>query len=175
MAESDRRWSAGSVTDPLRADRAQRMVASMAPQFVWPSTTTNGVPNCAAANSTLPTCEGATIFPATRITNRSPRPWSKTISAGTRASEQPSMMAKGACAADKSLNWAWVGGTPCRRGCSTNRSVAGSQALQRLYCSDHMMLEPSRFSYRIQELRMSGESKQSSNPSTRACVPHFLH
>src|SRR6185503_10100655 len=47
------------------------------------------------ANSTLPTCDGATIFPATRITNRSPNPWPNTSSAGTRASEQPRTMANG--------------------------------------------------------------------------------
>ena len=40
-------------------------------------------------------CEGATTFPATRMTNRSPKPWSNTISAGTRESEHPSTMANG--------------------------------------------------------------------------------
>src|SRR5690606_25921394 len=68
-------------------------VASMAPHRVWPSTTTSRMPKRSAANSTLPTCDGATTLPATRITNRSPSPWSNTISAGTRASEQPRMIA----------------------------------------------------------------------------------
>src|SRR5882672_788975 len=35
------------------------------------------------------------MLPATRITKRSPSPWSNTISAGTRESEQPRMMANG--------------------------------------------------------------------------------
>ena len=35
------------------------------------------------------------MFPATRMTNNAPSPWPKTISAGTRASEQPSMIANG--------------------------------------------------------------------------------
>ena len=40
---------------------------------------------------------GATILPATRITKRSPSPWSKTISGGTRESEQQTTIAKGFC------------------------------------------------------------------------------
>ena len=67
----------------------------MAPQREWPSTTTSRAPVRAAANSTLPTCDGATMLPATRMTKRSPRPWSNTISAGTRESEQPRMIANG--------------------------------------------------------------------------------
>ncbi len=51
--------------------------------------------NLAAANSTLPTCDGATMFPATRMTNKSPKPWSNTSSAGTRESEHPSTTANG--------------------------------------------------------------------------------
>jgi hypothetical protein len=74
------------------------IVAWMAPHCVWPSTTTRRVPMRSAANSTLPTPEGATMLPATRITNRSPSPQSKMISAGTRASEQPRMMANGSVA-----------------------------------------------------------------------------
>src|SRR4051794_36859492 len=35
------------------------------------------------------------MLPATRMTKRSPSPWSKMISAGTRESEQPRMMAMG--------------------------------------------------------------------------------
>jgi hypothetical protein len=37
------------------------------------------------------------MLPATRMTNRSPNPWSNTNSAGTRESEQPRMMANGSC------------------------------------------------------------------------------
>src|SRR4029077_6582669 len=44
-----------------------------------------------------PTCDGATMCPATRMTNRSPNPWPKTSSAGTRESEQPRTIAKGCC------------------------------------------------------------------------------
>src|SRR6186713_109227 len=69
----------------------------MAPHCEWPSTTTRRVLKRVAANSTLPTCDGATMFPATRITNRSPTPWSNTSSAGTRESEQPSTIANGNC------------------------------------------------------------------------------
>src|SRR5437762_9379919 len=35
------------------------------------------------------------MLPATRITKRSPKPWPKTSSAGTRESEQPRMIANG--------------------------------------------------------------------------------
>jgi hypothetical protein len=61
------------------------------------------VPNSSAANSTLPIWEGATMLPATRMTNRSPRPWSNTISAGTRESEQPRMIASGFCPATSAV------------------------------------------------------------------------
>ena len=49
-------------------------VAVTAQHCVCPSTTTSCVPNRSAANSTLPTCDGATMLPATRITNSSPSP-----------------------------------------------------------------------------------------------------
>src|SRR3982074_3636637 len=39
------------------------------------------------------------MLPATRITKRSPSPWSKTISTGTRESEHPRMAANGSCPA----------------------------------------------------------------------------
>ena len=51
------------------------------------------------------------MLPATRMTNRSPSPWSKTISAGTRESEQPRMMANGSCSAATSLRRAWLART----------------------------------------------------------------
>jgi hypothetical protein len=41
---------------------------------VCPMTTTNRVPKRDAANSMLPIWEGATMLPATRMTNRSPNP-----------------------------------------------------------------------------------------------------
>jgi hypothetical protein len=37
--------------------------------------------------------------PSTRMTKRSPKPWSKTNSAGTRESEQPRTIANGSCPA----------------------------------------------------------------------------
>ena len=74
------------------------IVAVIAPQRVWPITTTRREPNCDAANSIDPTIDGATMFPATRTTNRSPKPWSKRISTGVRESEQPRMIANGRCA-----------------------------------------------------------------------------
>jgi len=63
------------------------MVAETAPQSSCPNTTTSRVPNCSAANSMLPICDGATMLPATRMTNRWPRLKSKIISTGTRESE----------------------------------------------------------------------------------------
>src|SRR5262245_28461172 len=83
--------------------RSSSSVARTAPHWECPRTTTSRVPNRAAANSTLPTCDDATMFPATRMTNKSPRPWLKTISAGTRESEQPRIMANGSCPAVNSL------------------------------------------------------------------------
>ena len=83
-------------------------VAVTAPHFECPSTTTSRVPNCEAANSTLPTSDGATMLPATRITKRSPSPWSKISSAGTRASEQPRMMASGSCSDGSSGRLVWL-------------------------------------------------------------------
>jgi hypothetical protein len=77
--------------------RISSIVAATAPQSEWPSTTINRVPRLAAANSALPISDGATILPATRITNRSPRFWSNTISTGTLESEQPSTTAIGLC------------------------------------------------------------------------------
>ncbi len=82
-------------------------VAKIAPHFEWPITTTSRVPNCSAANSTLPICDGATMFPATRITNRSPRPWSKIIYAGTLESEHPRMIANGSWTTANSRRRAW--------------------------------------------------------------------
>ncbi|NDD93079.1 hypothetical protein EBZ37_13485 [bacterium] len=52
--------------------------------------------NTNVPNSRLPISSEVAKFPATRQTNRSPNPRSKTISAGTRESAQPKIAAKGA-------------------------------------------------------------------------------
>ena len=70
-AVHDRAEVAGLV---LGRPASSSRVARIAPHWEWPSTTTSRVPKRAAANSTLPTWDGATMLPATRITNRSPRP-----------------------------------------------------------------------------------------------------
>src|SRR5207249_7815107 len=69
--------------------------ASTAPHRECPRTTTSPTPMCSAAYSMLASVAGSAMFPATRTTNRSPSPWSKTTSGGTRESEQPRMMANG--------------------------------------------------------------------------------
>ena len=71
------------------------MVAWTAPHLVWPMTTRRRVPKLSAANSADPSSTGVTMFPATRMMNMSPMPWSKTISGGTRESEQLRTMVKG--------------------------------------------------------------------------------
>ena len=81
------------------------MVASIAPHWLWPSTTTSRVPKRSAANSMLPIWDGATMLPATRMTNRLPNPWSKTTSTGTRESEQPSTTANGAWPSIQLRSW----------------------------------------------------------------------
>src|SRR5688572_16290163 len=73
-------------------------VAVTAPQRVCPMTTTRRESNCDAANSIDPTTDGATMLPAMRTTNRSPKPSSNRISTGVRESEQPSTIANGRCA-----------------------------------------------------------------------------
>jgi len=55
----------------------------------------SGEPRCSTAYSTLPICVGVATLPVTRITKISPSPLSKTISGGTRESEQDRTMAKG--------------------------------------------------------------------------------
>src|SRR4051812_30246132 len=61
------------------------------------------------------------MLPATRITNRSPSPWSKTISAGTRESEQPRMIANGCCPAATSERLLPVSPSPERLRSETKR------------------------------------------------------
>src|SRR5262245_1000633 len=79
------------------------MAALIAPHSLWPSTTTSGTPSSATPYSMLPFTRaaplGLTTFPATRTMNRSPTPWSKISSGGTRESAQPTMMAPGRCPA----------------------------------------------------------------------------
>ena len=70
-------------------------VAPTAPHRVWPMTTTNREPNCDTANSMDPTTDGATMLPAIRMTNSSPKPASKTISTGVLESEHPRTIANG--------------------------------------------------------------------------------
>ena len=45
----------------------------------------------------LPRHTSPSTLPATQITNKSLKPWPKIISVGTRASEQPTTTANGAC------------------------------------------------------------------------------
>ena len=73
-AGCDRRSPSGWATGSVDGRCSSSMVASIAPQDECPSTTTSRVPKRSAANSTLPISDGATMLPATRITNRSPGP-----------------------------------------------------------------------------------------------------
>src|SRR5512135_3716062 len=63
------------------------------------------------------------MLPATRITNRSPSPWSNTISAGTRESEQPRMIANGRCSCDGTRRRLPSGAPPAPRDCATKRAL----------------------------------------------------
>ena len=69
--------------------------ALIAPQPWWPSTTKRSMPRCAPAYCKLPAISGEKTFPATRMTNKSPSPTSKTSSGGTRESLQPRIVANG--------------------------------------------------------------------------------
>ena len=133
-----RRSSAGCATAPSTAGPSPRAWRGSRRSASGPSTTTRRAPVRAAANSTLPTCDGATMLPATRMTNRSPRPWSKTISAGTRESEQPRMTANGS----------WFGAVSSRRlrigGCrlwadasAANRRLPSRRRIERVGGGNH--------------------------------------
>jgi hypothetical protein len=52
-------------------------------------------PILVSASSAEASTASSITLPATRITNRSPRPWSKTSSGGTRLSAQEMMVANG--------------------------------------------------------------------------------
>ena len=67
----------------------------MAPQWVWPSTSTRRVCKCSQAYTTLASSMGPTMLPATRITNSSPKPVMKMCSGTTRESAQAMTQAKG--------------------------------------------------------------------------------
>ncbi len=83
-----------------------------APQPLWPSMTTTRMLSLSAlsAKSTLPMQTSPNTFPATRITNKSLNPWPKSISVGTRASEQPTTTANGV----------WWGISPSERSMPTS-------------------------------------------------------
>src|SRR5699024_3683233 len=85
------------------------MAAPTAPHEVWPSTSVSGIESTSTPNSIDPSTDGSTMWPALRITKRSPRTWSKTTSAGTRESEQPNTWANGfwwpASSARRSGSW----------------------------------------------------------------------
>src|SRR5689334_18717489 len=84
-------------------NRSGRRYASTAPetapQPLCPKMTTTRTLSLRAlsAKSTLPMQTSPSTFPATRITNRSLNPWPKSISVGTRASEQPTTTPNGVC------------------------------------------------------------------------------
>src|SRR5258706_15523609 len=61
------------------------------------------------------------MFPATRITNRSPRPWAKTVWTGTRESEAPRMAANGCWPAVSSRRRVWLVGVSRPRTSDTKR------------------------------------------------------
>src|SRR3989442_4491736 len=137
----------GSTAGRIRSTMARRLgdswpwgwrsssnVAASAPPCVCPSTAASRGSNRSAANSTLPTCDGATMFPATRITNRSPNPCPNTNSAGTRASEHPRMMAKGSCVCEsvrrRAALWSCI---PCTTRRFPSRSRASASAADSIH------------------------------------------
>ena len=68
---------------------ATSTAAFNAPQSSWPSTTISTLSSTVAVYSTLPTTSGSlALSPATRTVKSCPRPWSNTISGGTRESAQ---------------------------------------------------------------------------------------
>src|SRR4051794_18512983 len=102
-------------------------------------TTSGTLYGSATANSMSPMIVSSRIAAALRPTNRSPRPWSNTVSTGTRESMQPSTNAYGA----------WCGATlaPPRRGVvwmdegsGDEPGVALLQALPRLIGGGQLVL-----------------------------------
>src|SRR5262245_21206952 len=77
--------------------RSRASAAFTAPQPSCPRTTNNGVRRCCPAYCSVPMISGEMTFPATRTTNSSPKPASKTSSGGTRESLQPRIVAYGCC------------------------------------------------------------------------------
>src|SRR5262249_1961687 len=143
--------------------RSSSSVAVTAPHWEWPSTTTSRVPNRSAANSTLPICEGATTLPATRITKRSPSPWSNTISAGTRESEQPSTIANGS----------WPVTSSARRvRLDTPSAFRTPEAKRRLPSRSRWRASRAVIGTNPRELSVAGKAPQGSDPG-RAVVQHL--
>mmetsp|Transcript_22805 Transcript_22805/g.60071 ORF Transcript_22805/g.60071 Transcript_22805/m.60071 type:complete len:204 (-) Transcript_22805:408-1019(-) len=73
------------------------IAAFTAPQNSWPMTTTTFTLRWCTANSRDAFVVISRRFPATRMTNIPPRPWSKTNSTGTRESEHPRTATFGNC------------------------------------------------------------------------------
>mmetsp|Transcript_57809 Transcript_57809/g.126677 ORF Transcript_57809/g.126677 Transcript_57809/m.126677 type:complete len:221 (+) Transcript_57809:622-1284(+) len=71
--------------------------ALIAPQPSWPMTIRTLTERWWTAYSKEAVVVLSKQFPATRTTNMSPRPWSKTISTGTRESEHPKTAVNGNC------------------------------------------------------------------------------
>ena len=70
-------------------------VACTAPHLVWPSTIMVFTPSASTPYSKVPVASTQFTKPAVRTGNRSPTPWSKMISSGTRESEQLRMATDG--------------------------------------------------------------------------------
>src|SRR6187200_446944 len=83
-------------TSPVRTATSAALTA---PHESWPSTTMSGQSRTPTPNSSEPSTLGSMTWPAVRTTKRSPRPWSKMISAATRESAQPKKIANGFCLA----------------------------------------------------------------------------
>src|SRR6478735_6984774 len=106
-------------TSPVRTASSAALTA---PHESWPSTTMSGQSSTPTPNSSEPSTLGSRTCPAVRTTNRSPRPWSKMISAATRESAQPKKIANGFCfAAIRCRN--------CTSWCGWARSSAMNRAL----------------------------------------------
>lgn len=87
--------------------------APTAPQDWWPRTSTRGISSSRTPYATLPRTASSSTSPAERTVRRSPSPWSKTSSGGTRESTQPRTSAKGCWAR---VSWSRTDGDSC--GCS---------------------------------------------------------
>mmetsp|Transcript_52027 Transcript_52027/g.113665 ORF Transcript_52027/g.113665 Transcript_52027/m.113665 type:complete len:287 (+) Transcript_52027:678-1538(+) len=93
---SDIRQLQSSLGSPRRASSG-RPAALMAPQPSWPMTMSTFTFRWFTAYCSEPMVVSVTALPAQRTTNMSPRCWSKTISVGTRESEQLRIAVCGNC------------------------------------------------------------------------------